>query len=173
MRWSPWRIALALLFVFVGFFGVAFAVAGVLVPLPAPAAGGTCGPGTSSEAPISALLNPVSIGAGVEPPANQAAARRQWTAFVSECQSSADHRGVAAVLILVLSLVVGILGPKLVLRRKRPAGPPVWSPYPSPYPSPQPSTIPSAHPPVSPATDVLAPSTPPATYETWGALPER
>ncbi len=130
MKSSPARIALALLFVFIGFFGVAFAIAGVLIPLPVPAAGGTCGPGTASESPITAFFDPGSIGAGAEPSATNVAGRQQWTAFVSDCQSSTDHRVGAAVVILVVALGVGIVGPKLVLRRKRRGGPPVWSPYP-------------------------------------------
>ena len=49
MKQSPARVLLILLFVFVGCFGVAFAAAGMLTALPAPAIGGTCGPSTASE----------------------------------------------------------------------------------------------------------------------------
>jgi len=120
---SPTRIVLVLLFVFVGFFGAAFAVSGVLVPLPAPAAGGTCGPSTASESALAALRNPASIGAGPEPPASNTAALTQWQAFVHECQSSADQRALVSGAILVLSIAVAVVGPLLVLRRKRSPGP--------------------------------------------------
>ena len=39
------RVGFRLLFVFLGLFGAAFAIAGPLVGLPKPAVGGTCGPG--------------------------------------------------------------------------------------------------------------------------------
>jgi hypothetical protein len=106
-------------FALVGLFGVAFAISGVLLVLPPPAVGGTCGPGTASEAPIVALLNPVSIGAGAQPPTKDTADHRAWAEFVSECQSSADNRGLASLAILVVSVAVGIGGPMVVLRRKR------------------------------------------------------
>lgn len=163
MTSSPARITLALLFVFIGFFGVAFAVAGVLIPLPVPAAGGTCGPSTASEAPITAFFDPGSIGAGPEPKPSDLAGRQQWTAFVSDCQSSTDHRVGAATVILAASLAVGIVGPMLVLRKKRKGGPPVWSPYPG----------------ATPATGFTGPVVPavPAgaagPYDTWSrSLPE-
>ncbi len=123
MTLSPTRIVLVLLFVFVGFFGAAFAVSGVLVPLPAPAAGGTCGPSTASESAMAALSNPASIGAGPEPSASNTAAHTQWQAFVNECQSSADRRALVSGAILVLSVAVAVVGPLLVLRRKRSPGP--------------------------------------------------
>ncbi len=122
MTLSPTRIVLVLLFVFVGFFGVAFAISGVLVALPAPAAGGTCGPSTASESAMAALTNPSSIGAGPEPSASNTAAHAQWQEFVNECQSSADQRALATGAILVLSVAVAVVGPLLVLRRKRSAG---------------------------------------------------
>ncbi len=106
-------------FLFVGLFGVGLAISGVLIALPAPAAGGTCGPGQASEAPIVALFDPVSIGAGPKPAAGDTASRAEWNAFVSECQSSADDRGMAALAILVVSTLVAIGGPILVLRRMR------------------------------------------------------
>ncbi len=123
MTLSPTRIVLVLLFVFLGFFGAAFAVSGVLVPLPAPAAGGTCGPTTASESALAALSDPASIGAGPQPPASNTVAHAQWQAFVSQCQSSADQRALAAGAILVLSVAVAVVGPMLVLRRKRSRGP--------------------------------------------------
>lgn len=106
-------------FALVGVFGVAFAISGVLLVLPPPAVGGTCGPGTASEAPIVALLDPVSIGAGAQPPTTDTADHRAWTEFVSECQSSADNRGLASLAILVVSIAVAVGGPMVVLRRKR------------------------------------------------------
>lgn len=123
MTLSPTRIVLVLLFVFVGFFGAAFAVSGVLVPLPAPAAGGTCGPSTASESAMAALTNPSSIGAGPEPSASNTAAHAQWQAFVNQCQSSADQRALVSGAILALSVAVAVVGPLLVLRRKRSRGP--------------------------------------------------
>lgn len=110
-------------FAFVGLLGAAFAITGVLVALPPPAAHGTCGPSKYSETPIEALFNPGSIGAGPEPPATQAEARDQWSAFVSECQASADGRVLAGFAILVASIGIGVLGPMLVLRKKPKAGP--------------------------------------------------
>ena len=67
MKLSPVRILLVLLFVFIGCFGVAYAAAGMLTALPAPAIGGTCGPSTGSETALEALAEPGSIGAGPEP----------------------------------------------------------------------------------------------------------
>lgn len=107
------------IFALIGLFGVAFAVSGVFISLPVPAAGGTCGPGTSSEAPISALFDPVSIGAGPEPGTDQPAERQNWMEFVHDCQTSADSRGLASLAILAVSLVVAIGGPMVVLRRKK------------------------------------------------------
>ena len=119
-----------LAFAFVGLLGATFAITGVLIALPAPSAGGTCGPGRGSETPIEALLNPGSIGAGAEPAATNAEARYQWSAFVSECQASADGRVLAGLAILVASVGVGVLGPMVVLRRK-PKSQPVYPAFPS------------------------------------------
>jgi hypothetical protein len=68
-----------------------------------------------------ALVDPVSIGAGTEPPATtaDASARANWIAFVSECQTAADNRGVAALVILVVSGGLALLVPILIFRRKR------------------------------------------------------
>lgn len=112
-----------LAFAFVGLLGAAFAISAVVVALPPPAARGTCGPGLYSEAPIVALFNPASIGAGPEPPATNAQARDQWSAFVSECQASADGRVLAGFAILVASIGIGVLGPMVVLRKKAKSGP--------------------------------------------------
>jgi hypothetical protein len=110
----------------VGVFGVVFAISGLLIALPKPAAGGTCGPGTASEAPIVAALDPVSIGAGPEPPASDTKDYEQWLAFVGECQSSADGTVLAALLILVASVGIALVGLRLLLRKRggpKPAGP--------------------------------------------------
>lgn len=76
-----------------------------LVPLPGPAAGGTCGPGTSSESAFLAFFNPGSIGAGPEPTAGSGQ-RSVWQAFVHECQSAADTRMAVAGSIAVGALFV-------------------------------------------------------------------
>ena len=122
MTQSSRQLWVSLTFVFLGLFGAGLAVSGVLVALPAPAAGGTCGPGTASEAPIVALFDPVSIGAGPEPAATDTAGRAQWDAFVSECQTSADDRGLAALAILVVSLFVAVVGPMVWRRSHRSPG---------------------------------------------------
>jgi len=119
MKHSPLHLGVTLMFVFIGVFGAAFALSGVLVALPAPAAGGTCGPGKGSEAPIVAFFDPVSIGAGPEPAASNSAARADWVAFVSECQTSADNRTTAAAVILVLSLAAAVVVPMVMRRRSR------------------------------------------------------
>ena len=109
-------LLIAVALVFLGLFGTAFAITGFLVALPKPAIGGTCGPGKSSEAAIVALFNPGSIGAGPEPPATSATERADWMAFVGECQASADGRVLGALVILVVSLVVALVGTGLFLR---------------------------------------------------------
>jgi hypothetical protein len=117
-----------LLFIAVGVFGAVFAISGLLIGLPKPAVGGTCGPGTASEAPIVAALDPVSIGAGKEPPASDTSRYYDWWAFVGECQASADGTLLAALAILAASAGMAFLGPRLVLGRRglrrshRPAG---------------------------------------------------
>ena len=75
---TRWWVTVVL--VSLGLFGVAFAVTGLLVGLPAPAAGGTCGPGRGSEAAIVAFFDPITIGAGTEPPSTDAAAHADWVA---------------------------------------------------------------------------------------------
>jgi hypothetical protein len=107
-----------LIFAAIGVFGAVFAISGLIIALPKPAAGGTCGPGAASEAPIVAVLDPVSIGAGREPAASDTKGHEQWLAFVGECQSSADGTVLAALVILLVSggLVVG--GPRLLLRKR-------------------------------------------------------
>jgi len=84
-------------------------------PLPAPAVGGTCGPGTSSEAAAAAFFNPGSIGAGPEPTV-ASGQRGQWQAFVDQCQTSADTRMAIALALVVGAFAVGF-GLPLVARR--------------------------------------------------------
>lgn len=124
MNQSSPQLGIRLLFIFLGVFGAAFAISGVLVALPPPAAGGTCGPGSSSETPIVAFFDPVTIGAGPEPAVTNLASREDWQAFVDDCQTSTDNRVIAAGVILVVSVLVAIVGPPLVRRRVgRPAAP--------------------------------------------------
>jgi hypothetical protein len=120
MHKSSFRLGIRLVFAAIGLFGVVFAISGILFVLPAPAAGGTCGPGRASEAPIIAVVDPGSIGAGREPAATNASSHNQWLAFVGECQSSADGRLLAAIGIIVLSVGFALLGPKLILRTRGP-----------------------------------------------------
>jgi len=119
------RLWIRLGFAIVGIFGVAVAVSAVVVNLPPPGVGGTCGPGAGSEAPIVAFFNPASIGAGVEPSGASALAHSLWLAFVGECQSSTDARILIALAVLVLSVAFALLGPYLlfkVVRSRRVAG---------------------------------------------------
>jgi hypothetical protein len=119
MTQSPARIALILLFVFIGCFGTAYAAAGMLTALPAPAVGGTCGPSTGSETAFEALARPGSIGAGPEPPVSNVTAHRQWKTFIQQCQSLADRRGLASLAVFVISVAVAAIGLIWVLRRPR------------------------------------------------------
>jgi hypothetical protein len=131
-RGTWFRLTLVLL----GLFGAAFAISGLLIDLPRPAIGGTCGSGTYSETAIVALLDPGSIGAGAEPPASKTTDRAKWMAFVAECQAATDSRALGALVVLAVSLGVGLGGTVLLLRmRKRPvASAPsgVFSPLPPP-----------------------------------------
>lgn len=106
----------------VGLFGVALSISGLLTGLPGPAVGGTCGPGLGSEPAIVAIFDPVTIGAGPEPAATNAAARSEWTSFVNQCQSSANDRALATFPVLVVSLGVIVLGFMLWRRRSRSRG---------------------------------------------------
>ena len=104
-------------------------------PLPAPAAGGSCGPGTASEAPAAAFFNPGSIGAGPEPTA-ASGQRGQWQAFVQQCQTATDTRMGIALALVIGALAVG-LGLPLVTRRFETTGQPAsWSAPPGWYPDP-------------------------------------
>ncbi len=115
---SPFRQLLVLLVLLVSCFGMAYAATGMLTALPAPAAGGTCGPSTASETALQALADPSSIGAGPEPQAGTTA-HTQWQAFVDQCQQLADRRGLASMAIFVISLAVGAMGLILLLRQRR------------------------------------------------------
>ncbi len=96
-------------------FFLAGAATIALVPLPAPAAGGTCGPSASSESAILAFFNPLSIGAGPEPPANSAQ-HSQWVAFVNECQSTTNSRIIQSGVIAMGALLAGLGLPWAVRR---------------------------------------------------------
>ena len=122
MKQSPVRILLILLFTFIGCFGVAYAAAGMLTALPAPAIGGTCGPSTGSETAGEALARPGSIGAGPEPAKSNVTAHHQWQTFIQQCQALADRRGLASAAILVISLAVAGIGLFWVLRKPRQDG---------------------------------------------------
>jgi hypothetical protein len=137
---------IAIVLVFLGVFGAAVGVTGLVVGLPAPAAGGTCGPGTGSEAAIVALFDPITIGAGPEPPATDAAGRAQWSAFVNQCQTAANNRAFVAFPTLVVSAGIAILGYLVFRRRSRhpvdphpEVGAGGWSPSPWAAPSAGPS----------------------------------
>jgi hypothetical protein len=101
-----------------GVVGVTMAVTAVVAALPSPAAGGTCGPGHGSEGALFAFFDPVSIGAGAQPPATTATAHMQWLAFVGECQSAADARVLSGLFALVLGLAALAAG--LFLLRRAP-----------------------------------------------------
>ncbi len=107
----------ALILIFVGLFGVAVALTALWSELPAPAAGGTCGPGRGSETAIEALVDPGSIGAGAEPPVTRAAARAQWNHFVNECQTATNDRALLAFPLLVVSAGVAVVGFVFLRRR--------------------------------------------------------
>ena len=118
MKQSPTRVLLVVLFVFLGCFGVAYAAAGMLTALPAPAIGGTCGPSTGSETALEALAQPGSIGAGPEPPTSNVTAHHQWETFIQQCQDLADRRSLASAAIFVISIVVAGVGLFWVLRKR-------------------------------------------------------
>ena len=115
------HVGFRLVLVFVGLFGVAFAIAGLLVGLPRPAVGGTCGPGTSSESAIVAFFDPGSIGAGAEPAVTSATDRADWMAFVGECQASADSRVLGTFAILIVAIGIAAVGIALALDGSRQA----------------------------------------------------
>lgn len=115
-------MGIMLTFVFLGIFGIAFAVTGLMAALPRPAVGGTCGPGKSSEASIVAFFDPATIGAGREPATTHATDRADWLAFVGECQASADSRVLATFAIIVISVGIALAGTVLVRRGFRHPG---------------------------------------------------
>ncbi len=187
----------ALILIFVGLFGVAVALTSLWSELPAPAVGGTCGPGKGSETAIEALVNPGSIGAGAEPAASRAAARAQWKQFVNECQTATNNRALLAFPVLIVSAGIAVVGFVLLRRRgSHPVGGTSsssedrgWSPPPdtlfamsSPLVAPPPGATPrrayeigglpppSSAPPPPPAQALPPPPPPPPSSE-HGPLP--
>lgn len=165
--WHHMGFRLAL--VFMGLFGIAFAIAGLLVGLPRPAVGGTCGPSTSSESAIVAFFDPVSIGAGAEPAATKATDRADWLAFVGECQATADGRVLGTFALLILSIGVATVGIALALGGTRKASGADPQPPPSP-PQPDPTAYAGAAM-VPPST--LPVESAPSGYPTMAAGPMR
>lgn len=102
----------------IGILALAGAITVVVLPLPKPAAGGTCGPGRGSEAAIEAFFDPVSIGAGPRPSA-PAIAVYEWQAFVGECQASTNARMVDALALLVVAGFLLLVAAPLVGRAWR------------------------------------------------------
>jgi hypothetical protein len=107
-----------LLLISLGIFGLALAITGLMDGLPKPAAGGTCGPGTASEAAAIAIFDPGSIGAGQKPPASEHAQFTDWNDFVHDCQTAADDRAAATLPTLVVSAAILVFG-LLLGRRSR------------------------------------------------------
>ena len=118
MKYSPTRVLLIILFVFLGCFGIAYGASGMLTAMPAPAIGGTCGPSTASETALQALAEPDSIGAGPQPLKSNVTAHRQWQTFIQQCQDLADRRGLASLAIVVASISVAGVGLFWVLRKR-------------------------------------------------------
>ena len=119
MKQSPKRVFLIIVLVFLGCFGVAYGVTGMLTALPAPAIGGTCGPSTASETALQALTEPGSIGAGPQPPKSNVTAHRQWQTFIDQCQDLADRRGLASLAIVVISISVAGAGLFWIYRKRQ------------------------------------------------------
>ena len=121
----------------VGILALAGAVTVVVLPLPKPAAGGTCGPGRGSEPAVVAFFDPASIGAGPRPSAPPIAVF-EWQAFVGECQASTNARMVDALALVLLSAFFLLIASPLVGRAWRgprsaggPHVPSGWYPDPS------------------------------------------
>jgi hypothetical protein len=122
----------------VGVGGVAAAITAVFTALPAPAAGGTCGPGRTSEAALFAFFDPASIGAGAQPAVTNATAHSQWLAFVGECQSATDARILTGLFVLIVALLLLAAG---VLLSRRSAW---WGGGPTPPTEVRPASGPSS-----------------------------
>jgi hypothetical protein len=121
-RWLGGRW-IGVVLVCLGLFGVAFSVSGLLSPLQPPSLNGTCGPGQGSEAAIVAIFDPITIGAGPEPPANQPQNRARWSTFVHACQTSSDQRAAVTLPVVVVSAGLAVFGSVLLWRRsRRPTG---------------------------------------------------
>ncbi|MCL4423387.1 MAG: hypothetical protein M1115_09555 [Actinobacteria bacterium] len=169
---STHRVVAAILG-FLGVVGVGIALTAVLTSLPAPAAGGTCGPGTASESAAAAFFDPGSIGAGPQPSVASPEAYFQWQAFVGECQAEADGRVLGGLAILVLSIVLLVAG-LVLFRRERDEHaisaahkgptPPSWTP-PSWV---QPTWTPPTWRPPPPPSHTVAPRPP---SESWSPSP--
>lgn len=132
-RHHPLRIASWV----VGILALAGAIAIVVLPLPKPAAGGTCGPGRGSEPAVVAFFDPVSIGAGPRPTSPPIAVF-EWQAFVGQCQASTNARMVDALALVLLSAFFLLIASPLVGRAWRghrmataPGVPAGWYPDPS------------------------------------------
>jgi len=133
--------------------GLSAAITTVVGPVAKPAAEGTCGPGKSSEAAVTAFFDPASIGAGKEPSATNLEARLDWLAFVGECQSSADGQMLRGGILLAPAVIFGVVGVfSLADRRSRRRDAPSVSAFTPAYPSGPPWLQPSSSRPVpSPA----------------------
>ena len=110
MGQTSWRWWVRLTSALLGVLGIAVAITAMVVALPPPSVGGTCGPGRGSEAAITAFFNPGSIGAGALPPRANLLGRLEWSAFVGQCQSSADARMLLGLGILILAALVAGAG---------------------------------------------------------------
>jgi hypothetical protein len=98
------RLALAV----VAVMALASGLTVAFLPLAHPAAGVSCGPGSSSESAIVSFFDPVSIGAGTEPPASSAEQHYEWLAFVSECQSATNSQMLIAIVLVALAVLLGL-----------------------------------------------------------------
>lgn len=122
-----------------GGLALAAAIVVAALPLPKPAAEGTCGPGKGSESAIEAFFDPVSIGAGTERSSYQNGGEEgvlDRLAFIGECQASANGRMVDALALVVVAGFFAAVAPPLVRRAwHEPAAtaqgaPPGWYPDP-------------------------------------------
>ena len=139
-RWGPSH-TLRLVCAVLAVLAVAGALVIVLLPLPRPAAGGTCGPGNGSESALEAFSDPVSIGAGPRPSASDIERYLDWQAFVGECQAASNGRVVDALALVVLAAFFALAIPPAVRRawgEREPAlssasatAPPGWYPDPA------------------------------------------
>lgn len=120
------------------------ALAGAIViavlPLPKPAAGGTCGPGKGSEPAIEAFFDPVSIGASSERSAYANGGEEgvlDRLAFIGECQASANSRIIDGLALIVVAGFFAAVAPPLIRRAWHEPGAAVHKAPPGWYPDPQ------------------------------------